>query len=261
MQRGRPHGSHQPAGATEAQDRHIVQSMCEAVVDSGAQGDLHHLLDQMLAPWPQLHQLTVQPVSKDAIALTHWASEVGLQLLEFAIELDSCFCPTAPFPKLPQTDSVGVRCQQGPVLARHAWLGPQVVVRSGDLPRRRRGLQHQQWWCLREQGQAPRGSAQPPLQRLLRAPPPPPLVNPRQRRPLGSPQHTHTTHHVPPFHSLKKQPSRLDLFEKASPPRDTHHSIEVPPPGSLWWRRSGHVMKERSPTKGCRAMIDDRDCH
>jgi hypothetical protein len=38
-------------------------------------------------------------------------------------------------------------------------------------------------------------------------------------------------------------------------PRDTHHSIEVPPPGSLVVEEKWPVMKERSPTKGCRAMI------
>jgi hypothetical protein len=65
------------------------------VVASGAQGDLHHLLDHVLArqlhdplgaPWPQLRQLAVQPVSEDAIALAHWAGEVCLELLEFAGE-------------------------------------------------------------------------------------------------------------------------------------------------------------------------------
>jgi hypothetical protein len=63
------------------------------VVAGSAEGDLHHLLDNMLArqlhhplgaPWPPLRQLAVQPVSEALVALAHWAGEVCLELLEFA---------------------------------------------------------------------------------------------------------------------------------------------------------------------------------
>jgi hypothetical protein len=69
--------------------------MCKAMVAGSAEGDLHHLLDDVLmrqlhhplgAMWPQLHQLMVQPISEAPVALAHWASEVCLELLEFAGE-------------------------------------------------------------------------------------------------------------------------------------------------------------------------------
>jgi len=78
VRRGRTGGCHQPAGAAEARDRHVIQSTCKAVVAGSAEGDPHHLLDDVLArqlhhplgaPWPQLRQLAVQPVSEAPVAL------------------------------------------------------------------------------------------------------------------------------------------------------------------------------------------------
>jgi hypothetical protein len=63
------------------------------VVAGSAEGDLHHLLDHVLArqlhhplvaPWPQVPQLAV---SEAPVALAHWAGKVCLELLEFAGEL------------------------------------------------------------------------------------------------------------------------------------------------------------------------------
>jgi hypothetical protein len=70
--------------------------MCNAVVAGSAEGDPHHLLDDVLTrqlhhplgvQWPQLCQLVVQPVSEALVVLAHWAGKVCLELLEFAGEL------------------------------------------------------------------------------------------------------------------------------------------------------------------------------